>query len=845
MSDLNLSQIQTRLNELFVTYGERKLIFWFDPKKEFEEDIDNGQIVLNGAQIYKLAPDNQFETKHFFELEDKDNSYLIYAPFERMSDDDENNFLLSLLKYSGTFNADRISLIMTQLNIPAELHAVMETYAKFFGAKSRVASFEKMMTGEIKSKEELEMTLMAVLTRANTAQFYSVIQALFVAYSADLNDSYEQLVRFDLAPAFWQYVARYYGYATTEQTIQSLVIAFFANTYFGQLGYQELPVGLKDYEVLDQTMAIVSFMDGVMNDSRYSEPIDRLSADIYRLINGDKLLDKAPIEELIDADVFEAIHSKIIEYYIAQLTNDDLTPLINGMSLEEIVVRKQRAHFGFRYEHQYQAILNAQKLLNSVTIFNMNRFSDLVKDYEDELYLIDQYYRKFTLHLDQIDEHANFASLQNVVEKHYKQFLDEIGRTWNELLSLDERPSVLDFYDNYAKSKTKTVVIISDALRYEIAKEIQQSVENEKKFSTKMTTIFSVLPSVTEFGKAASLRSGQESYEYLSGNDVHVNGLPTQGTKARDKVLKVKNPNALAITYSDVVDRSNAKELRDLFNGKEIIYLYHDQIDKTGDHGQEMQVFDAAERTVKELKAVIPYIANGANVQRFVITGDHGFIYTRSAIEEYEKIENPSNLENDRVERRFIISDHQYDEIGIKSMRLGTALRNNDQRYIHFSETSTIFKKAGGGQNYSHGGSSPQEMMIPVLEVNVARGSAQKEPVSVQLMTAKRKVVGLSISLEFYQTEAISDSITKAQYALYFEDKHGVRISNENTYYADSTAGASSERFTNFAFEFVNRNYETNEDIYLVIKNEETKVELDRVDFVIDNPFAGGFGFDI
>jgi len=480
-----------------------------------------------------------------------------------------------------------------------------------------------------------------------------------------------------------------------------------------------------------------------------------------------------------------------------------------------------------------------------VTIFNMNRFSELVKDYEDELYLIDQYYRKFTLHLDQIDEHANFASLQNVVEKHYKQFLDEIGRTWNELLSLDERPSVLDFYDNYAKSKTKTVVIISDALRYEIAKEIQQSVENEKKFSTKMTTIFSVLPSVTEFGKAASLRSGQESYEYLSGNDVHVNGLPTQGTKARDKVLKVKNPNALAITYSDVVDRSNAKELRDLFNGKEIIYLYHDQIDRTGDHGQEMQVFDAAERTVKELKAVIPYIANGANVQRFVITGDHGFIYTRSAIEEYEKIENPSNLENDRVERRFIISDHQYDEIGIKSMRLGTALRNNDQRYIHFSETSTIFKKAGGGQNYSHGGSSPQEMMIPVLEVNVARGSAQKEPVSVQLMTAKRKVVGLSISLEFYQTEAISNSITKAQYALYFEDKHGVRISNENTYYADSTAGASSERFTNIAFEFVNRNYETNEDIYLVIKNEETKVELYRVDFVIDNPFAGGFGFDI
>ena len=54
MSDLNLNQIQSHLNKLFITYGERKLVFWFDPKKEFEEDIDNGVIQLENARIKKL-----------------------------------------------------------------------------------------------------------------------------------------------------------------------------------------------------------------------------------------------------------------------------------------------------------------------------------------------------------------------------------------------------------------------------------------------------------------------------------------------------------------------------------------------------------------------------------------------------------------------------------------------------------------------------------------------------------------------------------------------------------------------------------------------------------------------
>lgn len=843
MSDLNLNQIQNRLNELFVSYGERKLIFWFDSKKEFEEDIDSGAIQLENAQIKKIDAHTQFLTKRFLELEDTENNYLIYAPFQRMSDEDNNNHLLSLLKYSSLFNADRISLVMNQLEIPADLHEVMTKYHTFFSAKSRVMSFEKMLSDAIQTKEDLETNIMAVLTKSNASQLYSVIQALFVEYSFGENRLYLQLEKYDLLEAFWNAIFKYYGFQSEQPTIQKLIICFYSNAFYGQLGYQNLPVNLKEYEVIEQTNAIVSFMDLFMNDSRYQKASDILSEEVYQLINGERLLNKISIEELISSDTFEPVHQRIIRYYINQLLSGDSTTVIDGSTIEDVITHKERSHFGSKYHHHYQVVLNAQMLLNSLGQLNIRQLSNVLSHYEEESFAIDQYYRKFIWHLDQIENQDNFLDLQALVEKQYKIFLDEISYVWNNLLYLNERPSLLDFYDNYARNKVKTVVIISDALRYEAARELQMVLQKDKKYSTKMETNFTVLPSVTEFGKAALLKSRNQTLNYENGFEVKIDGSSTTGTIHRDKILKNKNPNSLAITYDEVISKGNAKELRELFNGLEVIYLYHDQIDKTGDHGQEHQVFDAVQKTIDELSLLLPRISNGANVYRFIITSDHGFIYRRSKVEEHEKIENPSFDDSDRVERRFLISDHLYEEVGITSMRLGEVLRNDDPRYIHYPETARIFKKKGGGQNYVHGGSSPQELLVPVLEVSIARGSSTKEQTKVQLMTTKRKVIGLSISLEFYQTDAVNESVTKAQYQLYFEDENGNRISNEQAYYADSDSILASERFMNFTFDFINRKYGSQEKVYLIMKDGQTNVEMDRVEFVVDNPFAGDFDF--
>ena len=80
MAELNLKQIIDRLNAEF-TGETRKLVFWYDDKAEFVEDMET--VKLQSAKIYHLQPDNQFYTKYFLERVDKTTNYLIYAPFPK------------------------------------------------------------------------------------------------------------------------------------------------------------------------------------------------------------------------------------------------------------------------------------------------------------------------------------------------------------------------------------------------------------------------------------------------------------------------------------------------------------------------------------------------------------------------------------------------------------------------------------------------------------------------------------------------------------------------------------------------------------------------------------------
>ena len=60
MAELSLKQIEDKLNHEFKG-DNRKLVFWYDEKKEFVDDIEN--LKLENVKIHYLTPTNLFMTK--------------------------------------------------------------------------------------------------------------------------------------------------------------------------------------------------------------------------------------------------------------------------------------------------------------------------------------------------------------------------------------------------------------------------------------------------------------------------------------------------------------------------------------------------------------------------------------------------------------------------------------------------------------------------------------------------------------------------------------------------------------------------------------------------------------
>lgn len=170
MAELNLKQIIDRLNAEF-TGESRKLVFWYDDKAEFAEDMETAE--LTNAKIYRLRPDNQFYTKYFLERVDRTTNYLIYAPFPKP--DVRENHLEDTLLYSKRFFADRASLLLLDLGIAEKYKPLIEQHIKFFANKERSQRFYDLEIENF-NEENILIGLLSAVCRAHTSSFEEVLR---------------------------------------------------------------------------------------------------------------------------------------------------------------------------------------------------------------------------------------------------------------------------------------------------------------------------------------------------------------------------------------------------------------------------------------------------------------------------------------------------------------------------------------------------------------------------------------------------------------------------------------------------------------------------------------------
>ena len=426
------------------------------------------------------------------------------------------------------------------------------------------------------------------------------------------------------------------------------------------------------------------------------------------------------------------------------------------------------------------------------------------------------------------------------------------------------------FYTQHLASETvRTAVIISDAMRYEVGRELFQKLSDNPNATVSISEMISTVPSYTQLGMAALLP--HKELEMTEDYKVLADGLSTQGTAAREKILKNYNPSAVCVPFDEIKNMSR-DELRGVITGKSLLYIYHNQIDARGDKpATEDEVFRACEEAVDEIAALISNLTNAGNTVHYIVTADHGFLYRRDPVQEADKIDVSTDdfqsgsglampdVRDVWVNRRFIVSDRPMKAPGVMTLPLdqvlgksaasgsaveagGSGAAENSALTVSVPTGNTVFKVQGGGANYVHGGPSPQETLIPVIECKTDAYRAETRRAGIVLVSTVRKITNLICPLEFIQTDAVSDTVVPARYRILFIDDAGNPISNEQFYDADSREEDSSKRIFRKQFQFKNQKYSRDKKYYLVII-DETGIETARHEVIMDIAMADDFGF--
>jgi hypothetical protein len=164
--------------------------------------------------------------------------------------------------------------------------------------------------------------------------------------------------------------------------------------------------------------------------------------------------------------------------------------------------------------------------------------------------------------------------------------------------------------------------------------------------------------------------------------------------------------------------------------------------------------------------------------------------------------------------------------------------------YVTTPIGADIFNVSGGGRNYVHGGSSLQEMLVPVIELTTNTRGVEVDKVDVILTTVNRKVSNLITYFDFIQASRVTDTMKPRNIVAYFATESGEKISFDVPIIANIQDEEPDKRMFHEKFTLKSREYKREDKYYLVLvdANNEKNI-LHQYEFMIDIAFVDDFGF--
>lgn len=399
-----------------------------------------------------------------------------------------------------------------------------------------------------------------------------------------------------------------------------------------------------------------------------------------------------------------------------------------------------------------------------------------------------------------------------------------------------------------SKGLKRLFVVISDALRYEAARDFADRLNSQagKGWQAEVDALLGVLPTFTQLGMAALLPGAQLG---LNPNDATalVDGQSATGTDNRDKLLKAyANGRAKAIPAEDFLALATSKEGAELTRDHDLIVIYHNRIDRIGDKREsEADTCQAVEQTFDELELILRKIASLKGSQA-VITADHGFLFQQEPVDANDRAQFPSTGDLSFKNRRFALGT------GIKA-RSGQKLFSAEQLGLSGDWQAVFplgldrFPRQGSGARFVHGGTSLQEVVVPVIRLKRERKD-ESRVVEAELLRVPAKITMGKLCFGLFQLEPVEPKKRlplQLRIGLYAK-ADGALLCAHRTVLLDSAASEAREREQQVVLELSNAADDYNNQI-LELRLERqldgvaTPVPYKTVELKLQRPFGSDF----
>lgn len=847
---MNLTEVTKSLGKMFARERQqgsvRNIVFWYDGEGVFADEVAG--LELNNVKIVRLDDHNSFTTKLYIEKIDTESNLLVYSPMPLPQSRD--NWLADTVYYSQTFSTDEASLILLNYKMDASLRSVAEEYKAFFRNKEREHRFNNYGVKNF-DDNRFDVAVLSALCKQSVPNLdLNICEILRSVINSDMT-LLDSINKFGSMNRIWDLIRRTYGYAFDEQSFEKLAVVLLV-THFAHSFDKTLPVAWKEYDTHNTNCYVL--VDALMHrDGDGYKALADFAAERLNLVTA---LSKWTIQDILECDTFPQLDTMILSRIRGNIILDageyaEYKRIINA--------RRNRRWFG-EFEGEYLTQLYASEFLGFFQKHNDFSAIDckvMWAKYRDELYKFDYYYRKFLCAYDKLDLSEDYRELAEKVENAYTNgYLTELSVKWCALLdgyadangiipwAVADVQEQARFYDRhvlpFVRKDERIVVIISDALRYESAIELSETLNREQKGESTLSAMLGVIPSYTDLGMAVLLP--HKAITIVGDGTLFVDGISTKGTDNRGRVLGVVKLESIAITYESIL-RLNKRQMQETFGGKKLIYIYHNAIDAEGDKAStEHKVFGATEDAFRELSGLVKKFINDISAINFFITADHGYIYRRTQLQESDK--TPKVTDSCfPLKRRFVLTSGQPQVESTQAFSM---------KYMGLPELTAIipygancFKMQGAGSNYVHGGSSLQEVMVPLIQFKSGRNltkqtSARK--VQIALTSLTRKITSQIVYLDFQQSEPVGDKTLPLHVRVSLVDENGERISNENIIIADREGINPAGRVFKEKFTLRSMKYDKYLKYYLVLIDDDEIVEneLERIPFTVDLAFGGG-----